>query len=54
MFMHKNHRYVRRYSENFKLKMLAELTKENHAKRQIALTYAIQSILLKYSHTFMF
>ena len=41
--MYKNDGYVRRYSESFKLKVLAELTKGNHSKRQIALTYAIQS-----------
>ena len=41
--MYKNDGYVRRYSESFKLKVLAELTKENHSKRQIALTYGIQS-----------
>ena len=41
--MYKNDGYVRRYSENFKLKILAELTKGNHSKRQIALTYGIQS-----------
>jgi transposase len=34
---------VRRYSESFKLKVLAELTKGNHFKRQIALAYGIQS-----------
>ncbi|MBL4905996.1 MAG: transposase [Sneathiella sp.] len=34
---------MRRYSESFKLKILAELTKGNHSKRQIALTYGIQS-----------
>ncbi|MFS4469042.1 transposase [Maribacter sp. 2210JD10-5] len=34
---------MRRYSESFKLKVLAELTKGNHSKRQIALTYGIQS-----------
>jgi len=41
--MYKNDGYVRRYSESFKLKILAELTKGNHSKRQIALTYGIQS-----------
>ena len=41
--MYKNDGYVRRYSESFKLKVLAELTKGNHSKRQIALTYGIQS-----------
>ena len=41
--MYENDGYVRRYSESFKLKILAELTKGNHSKRQIALTYGIQS-----------
>jgi transposase-like protein len=41
--MYKNDGYVKRYSESFKLKVLAELTKGNHYKRQIALTYGIQS-----------
>lgn len=41
--MYKYDGYVRRYSESFKLKVLAELTKGNHSKRQIALTYGIQS-----------
>ena len=40
--MYKNDGYVRRYSESFKLKVLAELTKGNYSKRQIALTYGIQ------------
>ena len=43
MYMYKNDGYVKRYSESFKLKVLAELTKGNHSKRQIALTYGIQS-----------
>lgn len=43
MYMYKNDGYVKRYSESFKLKILAELTKGNHSKRQIALTYGIQS-----------
>lgn len=41
--MYKSDGYVRRYSESFKLKVLAELTKGNHSKRQIVLTYGIQS-----------
>ncbi|MCJ7466709.1 MAG: transposase [Maribacter sp.] len=41
--MYKNDGYVRRYSESFKLKVLAELAKGNHSKRQIALTYGVQS-----------
>ena len=41
--MYKNDGYVKRYSESFKLKVFAELTKGNPSKRQIALTYGIQS-----------
>jgi transposase-like protein len=41
--MYKNDGYVRRYSESFKLKVLAELTKGNHSKRQIGLIYGVQS-----------
>lgn len=41
--MYKNDGYVRRYSESFKLKVLAELTKGNHSKRQIGILYGIQS-----------
>ena len=41
--MYKNDGYVKRDSESFKLKVLAELTKGNYSKRQIALTYGIQS-----------
>jgi transposase-like protein len=41
--MYKNDGYVRRYSESFKLKVLAELSKGNHSKRQIGLLYGIQS-----------
>jgi len=40
--MYKNDGYVRRYSESFKLKVLAELSKGNHSKRQIGLLYGIQ------------
>ncbi len=40
--MYKNDLLVKRYSEKFKLKIIAELTKGNHSKRQIALTYGIQ------------
>ena len=43
MYMYKNDGYVRRYSESFKLKVLAELSKGNYSKRQIALAYGIQS-----------
>ena len=43
MYMYKNDGYVKRYSESFKLKVLAELTKGNHSKRQIALTYGVQA-----------
>jgi len=41
--MYKNDGYVRRYSESFKLKVLAELSKGNHSKRQVGLLYGIQS-----------
>ena len=41
MYMYKNDGYVKRYNESFKLKVLAELTKGNYSKRQIALTYGI-------------
>jgi transposase-like protein len=41
--MYKNDGYVRRYSESFKLKVLAELSKGNHSKRQIGLLYGIQA-----------
>lgn len=41
--MYKNDGYVRRYSESFKLKVLAELAKGNHSKRQIGLTYGVQA-----------
>jgi|TARA_R100001480_G_C4701014_1_gene177513 transposase-like protein len=40
--MYKNDGYSRRYSESFKLKVLAELSKGNHSKRQIGLLYGIQ------------
>ncbi len=42
MYMYKNDGYVKRYSESFKLKVLAELSKGNHSKRQIGLLYGIQ------------
>ena len=45
--MYKNDGYVRRYSESFKLKVLDELTKGNHSKRQIALTYGVQSSTIR-------
>ena len=40
--MYKNDGYSRRYSESFKLKVLAELSKGNHSKRQVGLLYGIQ------------
>ena len=40
--MYKNDGYLRLYGESFKLKVLDELAKENHSKRQIALTYGVQ------------
>jgi transposase len=42
-YMYKNDGYVRRYSESFKLKVLTELSKGNHSKRQIGLIYGVQS-----------
>ena len=42
MYMYKNDGYSRRYSESFKLKVLAELSKGNHSKRQVGLLYGIQ------------
>jgi len=44
--MYKNDGYVRRYSESFKLKILAELTKGNYSKRQIGLLYEIQPSII--------
>lgn len=41
-YMYKNDGYVRRYSESFKLKVLDELSKGNHSKRQVGLLYGIQ------------
>ncbi|MET6991919.1 transposase [Sediminicola arcticus] len=46
---------MRRYSESFKLKVLAELAKGNHSKRQIGLTYGVQASTInqwfkKYDH----
>ena len=40
--MYKNDGYSRRYSKSFKLKVLAELSKGNHSKRQVGLLYGIQ------------
>ena len=40
--MYKNDGYLRRYSESFKLKVLDELSKGNHSKRQVGLLYGIQ------------
>ena len=53
--MYKNDGYVRRYSESFKLKVLDELAKGNHSKRQIGLTYGVQASTInqwikKYDH----
>ena len=41
--MYKNDGYVKRYSESFKLKVLAELTTGNYSKRQLGLIYGLQS-----------
>lgn len=43
MYMYKNDGYVRRYSESFKLKVLDELSKGNHSKRQVGLLYGVHS-----------
>ena len=48
MYMYKNDGYVRRYSESFKLKVLAELTKGNYSiykEKKLATTRRL--ILLK-------
>ncbi len=42
-YMYKNDGYVKRYSESFKLKILAELTTGNYSKRQLGLIYGIQA-----------
>ena len=41
--MYKNDGYSRRYSEGFKLKILAELSTGKYSKRQLGLLYGIQS-----------
>ena len=43
MYMYKNDGYSRRYSEGFKLKILAELSTGKYSKRQLGLLYGIQS-----------
>ena len=43
--VYKNDGYVRRYSENFKRKVLAEASKGNHSKRQIGLLYGYNPVL---------
>ncbi|MEO8933611.1 MAG: hypothetical protein ABI295_04830 [Xanthomarina sp.] len=43
MYGYKNDGYVRRNSESFKLKVLEELSKGNHFKRQIGLLHGIQA-----------
>jgi transposase len=40
--MYKNDGYVRRCGQSFKLKVLDELSKRNHSKRQVGLLYGIQ------------
>jgi len=42
-YMYKNDGYVKRYSESFKLKILAELTTGNYSKRQLGIIYGIQA-----------
>ena len=41
--MYKNDQVLRRYSESFKLKILAELSTGNYTKRQLARIYGIAS-----------
>jgi len=41
--MYKNDNVTRRYSESFKLKILAELSTGNYTKRQLARIYGLQS-----------
>ena len=41
--MYKNEQVTRRYSEGFKLKILAELSTGNYSKRQLARIYGLQS-----------
>ncbi len=41
--MYKNDGVTRRYSESFKLKILAELSPVKYSKRQLARIYRIQS-----------
>ena len=41
--MYKNGKVIRRYSESFKLKILAELSTGNYSKRQLSRIYGLQS-----------
>ena len=41
--MYKNDGVTRRYSESFKLKILAELSTGKYSKRQLSRIYGIQS-----------
>lgn len=41
--MYKNDQVVRRFSESFKLKILAELSTGKHSKRQLSRLYGIAS-----------
>jgi transposase-like protein len=41
--MYNNNKVVRRYSESFKLKILAELSTGNYTKRQLSRIYGINS-----------
>jgi transposase-like protein len=41
--MYKNDQVTRRYSEGFKLKILAELSTGKYSKRQLCLIYGLQS-----------
>lgn len=41
--MYKNDQVTRRYSEGFKLKVLAELSSGKYSKRQLSMIYGLQS-----------
>ena len=41
--LYKNERVTRRYSEGFKLKILAELSTGNYSKRELSRIYGLQS-----------
>lgn len=41
MYMYKNDKYIRRYSESFKLKILAELSTGKYSKNELGKLYGI-------------